>query len=176
MDLHCLHNSHPLCDNRENNEVKRSRDRQRTVALRTSRLSRNIYSSVQFVLVLQCISFSLDCPPSCPLSSGSGQTSGNQALMSWVKLGWCLASSLQKADTVSKLNGPLLNYSTLKEEKKKYNKIASSLRCRTVESSSQNPLRHLTYLVSSSYFNRTLLMISGEHKGCLPGVINYTGD
>lgn len=159
MDQHRLNNSHSLCENSENNKVERSCDTQMTVALRTEHLSQNTYSSVPFVLALQCISFSLDRLPSRPLSSSSGYTSSNQALMPWVKVGQCLASSLWKADTVSKLNGPLLNYSTPEEKKKikwSYNKTASSLRCWTVKSSSQNPIRHLIHLVSKFLFQHDL--------------------
>lgn len=116
MDLHRLNNAHSPCENNENNKVQRSCDTQMTEALRTMHLPQSIYSSVQFVWALQCISFSLDRPPSRPLSSSSGYTSNNQALMPWVKPGQCQPSSSWNADTVSKLSGLLLNYSTPEEK------------------------------------------------------------
>lgn len=90
-----------------------------TETLSIEHLPPNSCSPLRFALVLQCISFALDSAPSHPLSSISGYTSSNQALIPWVKPGQCLSSSLWNADTVSKVSGPLLNYSTPEEKKKK---------------------------------------------------------
>lgn len=116
--------------------------------------------------------FPLHYPPQV-----SGYTSSHQALMPRVKPGRCLSSLLQNADTVSKLSGALLNYSTPergrereREEKKNKNKTSSGVitrqqqhqGARAAESPSQIPIKRVIYLVCSSYFNTSWL------QGVLP--------
>lgn len=103
----------------DNNKLQRSCDTQMTVALRTKHLSsKHLFTGSSWFS--SCSASSSTFPSIIPRS---GYTSSNQALMPRVEPGQRLPGSWWNADTVSKLSGPLLNYSTPEEKKKKKHQV-----------------------------------------------------